>query len=40
MIGERQRAVAVWAVLIVPFAVFAGFLYAKNDLTAAAVGFY
>jgi len=40
MNDERHRAVAVWAVLAVPFAVVAGFLHAKNDLTAAAVGLY
>lgn len=40
MVGEAQRAVAVWAVLVVPFAVLAAYLWTQDDLGAEFVAIY
>jgi len=37
---ERQRALAVWGVLVVPFVALAVFLWSRNDLTLEFVGAY
>lgn len=40
MDGDSQRAVAVWAILVLPFAIFAGFLYTRNQLTIEVFAVY
>jgi hypothetical protein len=37
---ERQRTVAVWAVFVLPFLCFGGWLAARGELTPAVVGIY
>ena len=37
---DSQRAVAVWAVFILPFVLFGGFLYTRNQLTMEVVFLY
>ncbi|QKY20071.1 hypothetical protein B4589_006645 [Halolamina sp. CBA1230] len=40
MESERQRALAVWSVLVVPFVALAVFLWTQHDLTLGFVGAY
>lgn len=40
MDDDSQRAVAVWAVFVIPFLIFAGVLYSRNQLTLATVALY
>jgi hypothetical protein len=37
MDGETQRAIAVWAVLVGPFALLGGFLFSWNEFSAGFV---
>ncbi|MFB6103649.1 MAG: hypothetical protein ABEJ57_01000, partial [Halobacteriaceae archaeon] len=37
---ESQRAIAVWAVFVVPFVIFGGFLYIRDQLTLGFIGLY
>ena len=40
MVSERQRVLAVWSVLVVPFVVLALFLWTREALTLGFVGTY
>ncbi|MFC7059576.1 hypothetical protein [Halovenus salina] len=40
MVGEIQRTIAVWTVLLVPFVLLALYLYANGELTPRFVAFY
>lgn len=37
---NSQRAVAVWAVVVLPFFVLSGFLYTRNQLSIGFVALY
>jgi len=37
---DTQQAIAVWAVFILPFLIFGGFLYIRNQLTLEIVAMY
>lgn len=37
---ESQRTVAVWAVFVLPFVIFGGFLYVQEELVIEFIGLY
>jgi hypothetical protein len=37
---KPQQTLAVWAVFVLPFLVFGGFLYTRDQLTLEVVGMY
>jgi hypothetical protein len=37
---DTQQAIAVWDVFLLPFLIFAGFLYIRNQLTPKIVAMY
>lgn len=37
---DTQQTIAVWTIFLLPFSVFGGFLYIRNQLTLGVIGMY